>query len=373
MRISENLKTSFLLNNLNRTMERLIKSQQDLSTSKRIHKPSDDPGGSLKLLRLKSYLSRYERYQKNTEDAEHWLVAAESSLTDLEGILTQVNSILIRASSDTVDKTERENLGRQLAALWDQVIQVANQKHGDKYLFGGTHNETQPFTASRDVSDESFMADHDTAVELENVGISQGTVTVTTTDGATTFTEDVDYTIDYDLGKITVLSTGSMTDGDDFLISYETDDPNEAVLNPAGTDGDILRKIDEGLTLKINVSADDVFGGTESILDIVKQAIIALRRSDRDAIKDSMGKIEEKISATSKIHNGDIGVKIKRLEDLELKLSTDVATYERMISDIEDADIASVMVQLQSDQMVYQAALRTASNIMQESLLDFLK
>ena len=43
------------------------------------------------------------------------------------------------------------------------------------------------------------------------------------------------------------------------------------------------------------------------------------------------------------------------------------------LSNIEDADIAQVMVQLQAQQVAYQAALEATAKAIQPSLADFLK
>jgi flagellar hook-associated protein 3 FlgL len=44
-----------------------------------------------------------------------------------------------------------------------------------------------------------------------------------------------------------------------------------------------------------------------------------------------------------------------------------------LISSIEDADIASLIVQYQEDQVAYEAALSIGASLIQTSLLDFLR
>ena len=43
------------------------------------------------------------------------------------------------------------------------------------------------------------------------------------------------------------------------------------------------------------------------------------------------------------------------------------------LSDTEDADIAATLIDLNSQQTAYQAALKVGANILQSSLLDFLR
>ena len=67
---------------------------------------------------------------------------------------------------------------------------------------------------------ESFIASHDAFVKLDYAMIGEGTEVVTSLDGATEYVVDEDYEIDYELGSIKVLSTGSMADATEFLIRY---------------------------------------------------------------------------------------------------------------------------------------------------------
>ncbi len=76
-------------------------------------------------------------------------------------------------------------------------------------------------TSNGAVADESFASDHDTPVSLDNDNLTANSVTVNTPDGETTYTEDDDYTIDYDDGTITVLSTGDMADATEYHIDYD--------------------------------------------------------------------------------------------------------------------------------------------------------
>ena len=71
-----------------------------------------------------------------------------------------------------------------------------------------------------DIVDEQFTVDaYDTWINLENDNILDGSETVTSLDGSTTYVRGTDYEIDYENGKIKVLSSGSM-DLDDYLIDY---------------------------------------------------------------------------------------------------------------------------------------------------------
>ena len=372
MRISEYMKTSSFFTDMNRTVERMVKVQSQLTSSKRIQRPSDDPGGISRLLNLKAYLSRYERYEKNVDDASQWLIDTESTLDGILDVISDINNVMLQASNDTLSDAERKILAGQMHEFLEDLVQKLNQKSGDLYLFGGTNNDTPPYTLSNEVEDETFTVIHDEAVELQNAGLTTGSVVVTTVDDLTQYTEDVDYTIDYENGTITVLASGSMADATDYLISYETERAVIPILNPEGVDGALMRKIDEGVSIQINIAADSVFSETNDLLDVVRQAITALERNDEDGIRDTRAYIEENIDAVTRVM-GEVGSKIGRIELQKEKLAMNQINLEKVISSIEDADIASLVIEFQKEQLVYQAALSTAADLLQTSLLDYLQ
>jgi len=372
MRVSENMKTLSLFKDLNRTMGRMLKTQNDLTTSTRIHRPSDDPGGTARLLSLKSYVNRNERYQKNVEDGVNWMVATESTLNDVLDTITETDSVLMQAGNDTLGEDERKILAGQMQEMLQYIVSLANQKFADRYLFGGTNNDTSPFTMSDEIEDESFTAAHDAAVALQNVGIRSGSMTVTTADGLTEFTEGTDYTIDYDDGEITVLGSGSMADSTNYLISYDTEKLSSVTLNPDGVDGTLMRRIDEGITLQINVTASSIFTDTGGLIDVIQQAIVALHRNDKSSISNIRSQLDNCLNRSTSVQ-GEVGSKIGRLEFQRERLSMNRVNLEGLISAIEDTDVASAVIQLQKDQYVYQAALQVGADLIQMSLLNYLK
>jgi len=68
-----------------------------------------------------------------------------------------------------------------------------------------------------------------------------------------------------------------------------------------------------------------------------------------------------------------VGARFQRVSTLQSQNTSDALTMKQNLSNIEDADIAQVMVQLQAQQVAYQAALEATAKAIQPSLADFLK
>jgi len=371
MRISERMKSSFMVSDLQRSLDRMVKTQRDIATSTTIHKPSDDPNGTSKVIRLKGQISRYNRYQSNIEDSQDWLEATESSLSTTLDIISDVNAILLQGANGSIGAAERDTLGERVKEYLNDAVDLANRDYGGKHLFGGTATDQQPYTRITGISDESFTSAHDTGAALDSVDIVPGSMTVTDTGGTVTYTEGTDYTVDYEEGTVTVLSTGSMADASEYLVSYETEDAQHFEVNAAGINGRVMREIDEGITMQINISGSEVFGGGQGLFSVLKEAYTALKRNDLDGIDQAREQLTGQVDTVTGIL-GEVGAKINRLDALSQRMDSDITGFEQLISSVEDTDIAEALITLQNDQAVYQAALKTGADIIQSTLLDYL-
>ena len=93
-------------------------------------------------------------------------------------------------------------------AVHDLSRFVPREKYYDTYL-------------SFSVTDESATMTGTTAQSLTYKPIKWNSVSVTDSTGATTYTENTDYTIDYINGTITRISTGSIESAAEVLVTYE--------------------------------------------------------------------------------------------------------------------------------------------------------
>jgi len=371
MRVSEKMKMSTLIFDLNRSMRGILDKQIDLATSKRIHQPSDDPSGTSKLLRVKNDLRKNNGYEKNIEDGLIWLSATETALSSGSELLNEASSIMMQAASDTTGEEEREILAGKMRGILDQLLALANSEYADNYIFGGTNTEQRPYTVTSAVTDEEIVADLHNPVYLNNIGIMDGSVQITSLDGSIVFTEGVDYTVEYEDGTIRFLDTGSMVEGETYGVDYATTKESIITQNPDGVGGDKVREIDRNVTVQINVHGDTVFGGDSGLLSVIKNAMMVLERNDKDeidAVRDDIATVQHDILQIQ----GEVGIKISRFEKQIDYLGTERLNLEEVISSIEDTDVTSTLLQLERDQIVYQTALRAASQLMQMTLLDFL-
>ena len=372
MRVTNRFMINSLLHDLERALGEISNFQKQLATSKRINKPSDDPIGAFRVLDLNDEIADNVRYMKNIEDGRHWLITTEKALTDASDIISGINVLTIQALNDPLNEENREQIAVRVADYIDQLVEIANKKEIDKYVFAGTQTQMPPYSITDEITDESFTAVADTTVLLDYTELLEGSVVVTDPGGGGSYVEGVDYTIDYKYGTITVLSTGSMTDGNSYEIDYHTTRPSKVVVNPNGNAGELIRHIDDASELTINVRGDDVFDAGTDIFDILRQLKNSMIRNDTDLMSEGLGNLD---TSMTQIHNSItlVGSRLDRLTMAASRREEEDVLLRSLLSSVYDTDVAETIVRLQTEQVTYETALRTTAELLQTSLIDFLQ
>jgi flagellar hook-associated protein 3 FlgL len=143
-----------------------------------------------------------------------------------------------------------------------------------------------------------------------------------------------------------------------------------------GDDGDIRIIVGEKVDVKINVNGEEAFRSVVNVFDVLRDLINGLENPDTtmgttqiaaqiSPLTDSLTQIQSVRAAAASTFT--------RLETTENQLADFKLKVEQLLSDAEDADIASAIVELQTQETAYQISLATAARIIQSSLLDFLR
>lgn len=147
----------------------------------------------------------------------------------------------------------------------------------------------------------------------------------------------------------------------------------------AGDTGTIDREIGPHVQVPINIRVDGLLGdggGDDLLLDTLRDVADHLRGgtvADMDALR---GTDLQRIDANFDVLNGlraDVGARTNRLEIAASRLASLEENTTRLLSDTEDADTVKTMIEYTTQQAAYDAALRAGANVVQSSLLDFLR
>lgn len=142
-RVTDN--NSTLSSRINTQRSRLNILQERISTGKRINRPSDDPGGAEMVLNLRTSLKEIEQFGRSAQTANHKLTAADDALSGFENLVERVRTLVAQGLSDTTTQEARNSLATEIESLRERILNLANSKYGDEYLFGGTRQNAPPF------------------------------------------------------------------------------------------------------------------------------------------------------------------------------------------------------------------------------------
>ena len=144
-RVADNTTSTDFASRINTQKGRLSVLNERLTTGKRINRPSDDPGGAEIVLNLRTSQTEITQFQRTTQAATQKLTAADDTLNSYESILERVRTLVTHGLSDTTTQDARNALATEIDTLRTRILNVANTKNGEDYLFGGTRQNAPPF------------------------------------------------------------------------------------------------------------------------------------------------------------------------------------------------------------------------------------
>jgi flagellar hook-associated protein 3 FlgL len=137
-----------VLKNLSSNLTRLEKLQNQLSSGKKIIKPSDDPVSTSRLIELKSTLNANKQYSRNIDFLKTELNVADKALQDISSTLTRVKELAVRGANETLSEENRNAIAEEVDQLIDHLIQIGNTNVSGRYIFGGYKTSEAPLEKS---------------------------------------------------------------------------------------------------------------------------------------------------------------------------------------------------------------------------------
>jgi flagellar hook-associated protein 3 FlgL len=155
--------------------------------------------------------------------------------------------------------------------------------------------------------------------------------------------------------------------------SYHGDD---AGLDP--TLPGIVREIGPGITITLNSVGRDILGEGQSadddkLLDVLRDAVDHLNAGDGASLRGTdLSRLDANVDHLLGVRAAN-GARASRLESALGRLQQTEESTVSQLSETEDADIAKTLIELNSQTAAYQAALHAGANLVQSSLMDFLR
>lgn len=146
-------------------------------------------------------------------------------------------------------------------------------------------------------------------------------------------------------------------------------------VNPRGINGTITLEVAPGVTVQINLPGEDVLGDPADPT-FLPQVLIDLRDNlaagDTEAVRaliDSLDSAQDRLQPLI----ASVGGQLELVDRIQTGTSEERLTLQGTLSQLLDADLARVAMELSRDELIYQTALAATARTIQPSLMDFLR
>ncbi|MDC0663288.1 flagellar hook-associated protein FlgL [Marinobacter sp. SS21] len=124
----------------------LQQTQEQISTGKRVNRPSDDPVAAARILKLDQEVARIEQFQRNAGLAENRLNQEEAALASVVDVVQRVRELTVQAGNATLSKNDRISIAAELRQRLDQLATLGNTRDASgEYIFSGFQGEKPAF------------------------------------------------------------------------------------------------------------------------------------------------------------------------------------------------------------------------------------
>lgn len=420
MRITNGIIAKNTQNYIQSSTQKLARTQEMASTTKRIIRLSDDPNALSQLLNVKGTVDMNEQYMRNIDDGLAYLDSADTALGTVGSLLQRILEYDIQGANGTLEEDDMAAIGEQIDKMIDELVDIANTTVGGKYIFAGTKNNRPPFerdgnsiiytgnledvnreilnqanypinvTGFDDVIDLYAPRDGATGIASgETAANGNGELIITNGDkeyristykpdgitpkGYDEIAEEIEglggLSVDYEAGKKFIIASNlgpiKVSESTDGILGTSTD----FSTNPESAEPGLFGYVDEETGV--------VYGGIFQTLFDLKDNLnngITSEYTDGElssGVEYSIGEINDQIDHFLRFRV-QVGARTQHFESVKSQLKNQEVLLNQVISNLEDADMAKVSIDLAQNKLAYDASLAAGAQIMQTSLLDYL-
>jgi len=309
MKISTQLLFDRAADQMSVVQNKLADSQAHLAQGKQIFKPSDAPDQAAVIQRLKSVMSRQESFQSSMVTLRSRLENEDTTLKSASDLLIRAKEIVVQAANDTLSPINRKALGKEMQAVRDQLLSLANAKDNNgNFLFAGSRSKEPAFKAPAPGASPVYQGDQ-----------TKMTVMV---------------------GEQRSIPTNRT--GTDAFVS----------LNRPGPTPDSVQGV--------------------SFFKVMDDLVSGINDSDGAAMQRGVGEMTELLNGMTLAH-ADIGTDMNVIDQQTSVIEDTILNLKTNLSTVEDLDYAAAITKMNQQMLSLEAAQSSFSKIAQLTLFNYLK
>ncbi|WP_022963236.1 flagellar hook-associated protein FlgL [Halopseudomonas pelagia] len=419
MRISTIQAFNIGLQGMQDNYSKVTRTQEQVSSGKRMLSPADDPVASVRLLQLDQQANKLDQYDANLKAATNSLTQEEATINAINNNLQRVREIALQAGNGALGQADREALGQELAEREEELVALFNSRNArGEYLFGGFQSQTPPFIKEPDgtytyqgdegqrsiqIAGSKQVAINDNGKKLF-VDVPNVNRVVTTADPANVGGARISLGVVEDKGAYdtTFYPNDSVTirvglDGASYEILDQNNDPLAppvtGVIQPNDDQSYQIRFGGVVVTLDGELAENDEFQITRGAVDggagvqekrSILQTVAELRNTletTGDSQEDKLLRRDQLAIAVENLDNGmnqvlsvqtSIGARLNVIESTQNENAEVKLINQAMTAQLSELDYAEALSRLSFETVVLQAAQQSFVKISGLSLFNLL-
>lgn len=347
MRVTARQVTNSYIFNTNKNYGKVAEQFEKLQTGRGYTRLSQNIPSGKKALKIRTAIYRNEQYKKNASAANEQITAAEESLTGINEQIQNVKALAEKALNGTnTDETSRKIFQSTLEETKNAICDGLNVKYLDKYILGGT-NGNKPFSVSEDGN-----------LTYNGVDVSK----ITLQDGV--YTDANGNPVEMSEDTYIDIGLGLKLNGDTF------DEKTVFKMSFSGLEwtghgsSDITYKNADGAEVTETVS--------NNVFDLLTQMQSALADNNTQklgALSDKLDKQYDNLLTGI----STLGTRSAYLESVQTKLGDEATNLETYIKDYEGINDGEEITRLEEYNYAWLLTLKFGSQILPQSLMDYIK
>lgn len=309
MRVTQSMLSNNMLRNLSSSYNKMGKLQEQITTGKKVNRPSDDPVVVMKGMGYRMQVDKIGQYQRNLGEVNNYLDSSDDAFDTVGSALKRASELANKGATGSLTDEDREKITSELKQIQEQIQDMANTKVGDKYIFSGTKTSTPLY------------------------------------DKATGKYPEVD------------------ANGNSIIPGFTSD------INIEVFDG-ITLKVNTN-PLELFQGIDDLFKGLVDGTPNPDPTLPNIPATQENFNK-AMTEIDKKFGEVLTMR-ADIGARQNRSEMMGNRLGVQEGAAKKQMSENEDVEYEKAITDMITEEAVHRAALSVGARIIQPSLVDFLR
>lgn len=360
MRITTNAMLYNYQNNLMNNTNLMNNAMTKVMTQRQFNSYATNPAAATRAFKIHSSLNAAQAQYANNQTVTSKF---ETAWSNIQGILDDLTDEMGKVPAlKGLNDTNIENLDSQAQVLRgaaEAIVQSMNAKYDDDYIFAGSDNRNPPFAIDDDgfITYRGIQIDNPETLKNDYIGL----------DGKPVPNPD---------------DPGKNYTNEQMLQQWAEDDPLYVDIG-LGFALDDQGKVIESTAFDASISGIDILGygvdedgNPKNIASIMLRLADVFENYDKDTDKEKAQKLVDAFNESQKAvidKHAQLDVKTGFLNTNEMQLDANFAALNEERVGLEMVDPADAITELMWAQTCYSAALQVGTNVIPQSLMDYLK